>query len=274
MIKILDIPITDLAEHEVLKLIAKHLFPFHKKLFIATPNPEIILASLKTPLLNEILKKETFNVPDGAGLLWANYYLQKTIGHSKLYKLLFFPISAIFFTFNKKVLPQNFNKVITGTDLMKQICLDPHLSKHRIYLLGGKPGTAETVKENFLSLNSKLNIVETSAKDPDDESSIEDINNSKAQILFVAYGGSPLKQEMWISNHLSQLKHIKIVIGVGGAFDYHANKIKRAPGFMRRIGLEWLVRLFTQPKRIKRIFNAVFIFTFKIIKFNLQNQNK
>lgn len=53
-------------------------------------------------------------------------------------------------------------------------------------------------------------------------------------------------------------------MGVGGAFDFLTGKIRRAPGWLRTIGLEWLWRLILQPKRWKRIWNAVIIFPTRI----------
>ncbi len=52
---------------------------------------------------------------------------------------------------------------------------------------------------------------------------------------------------------------------MGGSFDFLTGKIKRAPLFLQKIGLEWMWRLFQEPKRIKRISNAVFVFSFKFL---------
>jgi N-acetylglucosaminyldiphosphoundecaprenol N-acetyl-beta-D-mannosaminyltransferase len=83
-------------------------------------------------------------------------------------------------------------------------------------------------------------------------------------VLFVAFGMG--KQEKWINENLRKLPSVKIVMGVGGAFDYISGVISRAPLFLRRIGLEWLYRLARQPSRIKRIFNATVVFAYFLIK--------
>lgn len=75
------------------------------------------------------------------------------------------------------------------------------------------------------------------------------VNIPKVDILFVAFG-SP-KQEIWIYENLDKLP-VKVAIGVGGAFDFLSGKIKRAPFWIRKAGLEWLFRLINQPWRIKR----------------------
>jgi len=75
-----------------------------------------------------------------------------------------------------------------------------------------------------------------------------------------------VKQEQWIYENLSKLPNIKIAMGVGGSFDYISGAIRRAPCFLRKIGLEWLYRLIKQPKRLGRIFNATVVFTFIVLK--------
>jgi N-acetylglucosaminyldiphosphoundecaprenol N-acetyl-beta-D-mannosaminyltransferase len=62
------------------------------------------------------------------------------------------------------------------------------------------------------------------------------------------------------------MSSVKIAMGVGGAFDFIAGKVKRAPKWMRKIGLEWLCRLLMQPWRWKRILTATFKFSWLIIK--------
>lgn len=56
-----------------------------------------------------------------------------------------------------------------------------------------------------------------------------------------------------------------LAMGVGGSFDFLTGKVKRAPSFWRFLGMEWLWRLLLQPKRWKRMWNAVIIFPIKII---------
>ncbi|MFA4954676.1 MAG: WecB/TagA/CpsF family glycosyltransferase [Patescibacteria group bacterium] len=77
-------------------------------------------------------------------------------------------------------------------------------------------------------------------------------------ILLVAYGHP--KQEAWILRHLAELPSVKIAVGVGGTLDYWSGSKKRAPAIFRTLGLEWSYRLFAEPKRWKRIADAVIIF--------------
>ena len=77
--------------------------------------------------------------------------------------------------------------------------------------------------------------------------------------------GAP-KQEKWIAENLKKMPDVKLAIGVGGSFDFISGKVQRAPEFMRTLGFEWLWRLIIQPWRIKRIFNAVVVFPWLVLK--------
>jgi len=67
------------------------------------------------------------------------------------------------------------------------------------------------------------------------------------------------------AENLPKLPSVKLAIGVGGTFDFIAGVVPRAPYLMRKTGLEWLYRLYHQPRRIKRIINAALIFPLKVI---------
>lgn len=86
---------------------------------------------------------------------------------------------------------------------------------------------------------------------------INKIKNFKPDILFVAFGA--VKQEFWIVEHQEILNSIgvKWAIGCGGAFDFVAGTIKRAPKFIQNIGLEWFYRLIREPKRLFRRYAIV-----------------
>ena len=79
-----------------------------------------------------------------------------------------------------------------------------------------------------------------------------------AAVLFVAFGMG--KQEKWIYENIEKLPSVKIAMGVGGAFDYISGSVPRAPLLLRTLGLEWAYRLWKQPSRIGRIWNATAVF--------------
>jgi len=191
-----------------------------KQIKIFTPNPEILLKAKKDESFAALLKKGDLLIPDGAGL----------------------------------VLFSKIKERVTGVDLMLKICELAEKNKKSIFLLGGRNAakkTAEKLKEKF----SQLDIAGFSEEL---DSCYNLIEKSKANIIFVALGAP--KQEFWISENIEKFPNVNIAMGVGGAFDMISGKIRRAPKFLQKIYLEWLFRLIQEPKRIKRIFNALVIF--------------
>ncbi len=230
-IYILDIPFDTLTLEQALTLLLEKLAanaPGH--FFVATPNPEMLLKAGKNEAFREVLQKTDLNIPDGTGIIWASRFI-----HTPL--------------------PER----VTGTDLMVSLCRKV-LPDTPIFLLGAADGVAEMVK-NRLTAKRNIDIVGTysgSARPHDDKKLQKIINLAKPDLLFVAFGAP--KQELWISRNLPHLHSVKVAMGVGGAFDFIAGVRKRAPLWMRKTGLEWLYRLFQQPKRIVRIFNATIRF--------------
>ena len=72
------------------------------------------------------------------------------------------------------------------------------------------------------------------------------ISNSGARILLVSIGCP--KQEQWMAEHKGVIP--AVMIGVGAAFDFHSGRIKQAPEVLQKYALEWLFRLFMEPKRL------------------------
>ena len=80
----------------------------------------------------------------------------------------------------------------------------------------------------------------------EDINKIKEINSLNVDFFWVGLGAP--KQEIWMNMHKGEIN--AIMIGVGAGFDYHADKIKRAPKFMQDNNLEWLYRLIQDPKRL------------------------
>lgn len=231
-INILGVEIDDLSEAEIVDLAAENL-RVGKKTFIATPNPEMLVAAQKNGEFARVLNSADIKIADGAGL-----------------KL------------GAKILKKELKNRVTGTDLMNTICVQAAASRWKIYLLGAGQRIARTAAENLKKSNPKLIICGAESGGEFDEWDnrviIEHINAVAPDLLFVALGHS--KQEKWIFENLEKLPSVKLAMGVGGAFDFFAGRAKRAPHWMRGVGLEWLWRLIKEPKRYKRIWNAVVVF--------------
>jgi len=86
----------------------------------------------------------------------------------------------------------------------------------------------------------------------------ESISAAAPDVLFVAFGHEI--QERWIASHLHKFPSVRVAMGIGGAFDFWAGDVRRAPRWIRQLGLEWCWRLILQPWRLGRILTAVVFF--------------
>ncbi len=251
---ILGVRVDNLTKNEILEKIEGFLGgnKFHQ---IATVNPEFILAARKDKEFKDILNSCDLNVADGAGLKFAFW-------------------------------KQGFQKLkcrIAGIDLMWEILKIANENSLGVYLVASSEGlssweeTAEAVKKIYPNLKiyganlkchsgldpessqKKLGYILDSRLRGNDNNNIENFN-----ILFCNFG-HPYQEKFIYSLKAGDYAKIKLAMGVGGSFDFATGKLCRAPLWMRKIGLEWLFRLIQQPKRIKRIFNAVIVFPTKII---------
>lgn len=97
----------------------------------------------------------------------------------------------------------------------------------------------------------------------EDDAYTRQIAASGARILFVGIGCP--KQERWMAQHVSKIP--AVMLGVGAAFDFHSGRVRQAPAFMQRMGLEWLYRLWREPRRLWKRYlkhNPRFVFLFGI----------
>ena len=137
---------------------------------------------------------------------------------------------------------------VNGTDLLPHICKGASKRKLSIFMLGSAPGVAEKAAQNLQQQWPQLDIAGIHHgyfdKNHSDEV-IDMINASGAGICLVAMG-SPV-QEQWVESHQHQL-NIRTIIAVGGLFDFYSGNIRRAPQWMREIGMEWIFRLLMEPR--------------------------
>lgn len=120
----------------------------------------------------------------------------------------------------------------------------------RVFLLGGAEGLAEAAAQRAKELAPELNIIGTrSGYFTEGDEVAQTVRNAQPDIVFVGMG-SP-QQERWAADHLSDLG-ASTVWCVGALFEYYGDVRRRAPVWMRRIGLEWLFRLVLEPKRLWR----------------------
>ena len=144
-------------------------------------------------------------------------------------------------------------KRVYGPDLMLAVCELSLKQGYRHYLYGGAEGVPEQLAAELQIRFPGIQIVGTfsppfrSLTPAEEEDVIEMINVAKPDIIWVGLG-TP-KQDLWMAKFRSRL-NAPVMIGVGAAFDFHTKRIPQAPAWMQRSGLEWLYRLFQEPKRL------------------------
>jgi N-acetylglucosaminyldiphosphoundecaprenol N-acetyl-beta-D-mannosaminyltransferase len=155
-------------------------------------------------------------------------------------------------------------ETVAGPELMLR-CLDRGRAEGwRHYLLGGRPEVLADLERRMLARFPGVRIVGTHsppfrALTPAEEAAlVARINESGADFLWVGLGAP--KQEIWIDAHLREVR-VPVQIGVGAAFDFWSGAVPRAPGWMQRAGLEWLYRLWQDPRLWRRYLatNPVFL---------------
>jgi len=138
---------------------------------------------------------------------------------------------------------------VAGIDLVERMC---EITSGSVYFLGGADGVAAAAAAALTSRHPKLRLAGSRHgyfSKEEEPAIVDEIRASGASVVLVALGFP--RQEFWIRDNLKALGSVTC-IGVGGAFDVWAGKSRRAPESWRRAGLEWLYRLATEPRRLRR----------------------
>lgn len=138
---------------------------------------------------------------------------------------------------------------ITGVDLMEYLCAYAQALSLRVFLYGSSREHNEQAQQALKAKFPFLQIV-GSMDGYADDGVIDAINQSRANIVFVAKG-TPA-QEYWIAQHKNEVC-ANVFLGVGGALDIWSNALRRAPKWIQRLGLEWLFRMILEPRRFAQL---------------------
>jgi N-acetylglucosaminyldiphosphoundecaprenol N-acetyl-beta-D-mannosaminyltransferase len=196
---------------------------------IVTLNPEYVMAARRDPAFADAIHRANLVTADGIGVALA----------ARLNRNRFQEVERV-----------------TGVDLVHYLAAASASSDAPLFLLGADPGVAETAAKELETAHPGAKIVgwwSDGTPDPkDDAAALERIRASGARSLAVAYGARG--QVMWIDRNREALAtaDVRVAVGVGGAFDFIAGRVPRAPRWMRRFGLEWLYRLVKEPWRWRR----------------------
>jgi exopolysaccharide biosynthesis polyprenyl glycosylphosphotransferase len=194
---------------------------------VFTPNVDHVVLAASNPAFRDAYRAADLSLVDGMPVLWGS-------------RLLGLP------------LPEK----ISGSDLLLPLVDQAARHRWRVFLLGGAPGVAEAVSDQLRKRFPTLQVVGTASPkvdvSPDGPlplETIERINRLGTDLLLVALG-SP-KQEIFIHRVAPYIRRT-VSVGVGAGFDFLTGRAKRAPGWISRLGFEWLFRLCREPRRLWR----------------------
>lgn len=259
--KIFGIGVTNATEDEVLEYVVETIQKTSKNLFIVTPNPEILMLAKENAGLKLALNEAGVVLCDGIGLFLA-----------------------------AKVLGKPLKERIIGTNVMEKLCQKVEDWPITVGFLGGREGVAAEAAECLLKKYPRLHIVFTGEEwhkspaarqphlhpqgvpgdgAPRSRATLHVLHKQKVisntqpiDILFVAFGAP--KQEVWMREHLNKIP-VRVMMGVGGAFDQMVKPSLRPPEMIHAMGLGWLYRLVHEPWRLRR--QAVLpLFAWEVVK--------
>ncbi|MDD3646105.1 MAG: WecB/TagA/CpsF family glycosyltransferase [Candidatus Gracilibacteria bacterium] len=261
---------------EIHKLKYKEFFreitKLEKQVIVFTPNPEILLKTRTDKEFKGLLEKANYLTSDGIGLYLAYQILNNNFG--RFLNTILLPYFLFNLFFRRSYLYKKYGERICGSDLTRDLIDFACISGTKIVILDLYNPTdtkkvesqkvfSDRLKVKFPKLDFDYYVFNPEKKDK----IIETIKQSDAKILFSTLGMKA--QEQSVVEIMERCENIKLGLGVGSSFDYFIGFQKRAPKFWRILGLEWLYRLLTGPRkltRFKRLWNAIFIFIFTVIK--------
>ena len=174
----------------------------------------------------DILNRAFLCTPDGMPMVWAG----KLKGHREMSR-------------------------VYGPDLMLEVCAWSEQSGCRHFFYGGGEGVAGQLVEKLRVRFPKLQVAGTftppfrSLSTVEEEALLEQVTAARPDIMWV--GLSTPKQERFMVEYLPKLD-VTLMAGVGAAFDFHSGRVRQAPRWMQRSGLEWFYRLCSEPRRLAR----------------------
>jgi N-acetylglucosaminyldiphosphoundecaprenol N-acetyl-beta-D-mannosaminyltransferase len=219
-IELLGCPIDNLSLPECISKIEEFIVSRKPHQYIAI-NADKIVKLHKDPSFKKILLESNLNIVDGQPLMWISRLKGKPV-------------------------KQRYG----GIDIIDGFLPVAQAKGYKVYFLGATEDVVQKVIEKYSKEYPKLRIAGyrngywTEEQEP---LIIREIKNTRVDVLFLAMG-SP-KKEVFLSRYLKELS-IPFVMGVGGAFDVIAGKTVRAPKWMQSAGMEWLWRVFQEPRRM------------------------
>jgi len=192
--------------------------------YVVTPNVDHTVLLQRCPELRTAYSEASLVLADGAPIVLASRLLARP-------------------------LPER----VAGSDLVPYLFANA-AAPLRVYLLGAEPGVAEIAAERISRQWPHVNIVGTNSPplgfeqdEVENKRILAHIASVTPDLLIIGLGAP--KQELWVHRHHGELA-AKVAICAGATIDFLADRKRRSPVWMRRVGLEWLHRLSLEPNRL------------------------
>jgi N-acetylglucosaminyldiphosphoundecaprenol N-acetyl-beta-D-mannosaminyltransferase len=207
--------------------------------YVCVSNVHMCMETFDDSAFRHVVNSADLVIPDGRPISWA----QKLLGHGDA-------------------------KQVRGQDIMNELC---RLSGNQEFNIGLYGGTSDDLLEQVvrqltkdypdIQITYKFSPPFRPLSQDEDSAVVKAINDASVNVLFVGIGCP--KQERWMAEHKADLNCV--MLGVGAAFDFIAGSKQHAPRWMQIIGIEWLFRLLSEPRRLWKRYlkqNPRFIYYF------------
>ncbi len=232
---IFGVRLDELDSVDELRSVARGFLDGDRAFRVFTPNPEILLRARSDPAYADVLRSADLALPDGTGVA----LVQMLRGRRPVRRW-------------------------PGVEIAALVLRLAAERGQTVAFVGGAPDVAERAAARWCALPGlKVVVAGAGVAFGDDglarpaeaeDATAEAIRSAAPTVVLVGLGAP--KQERWIDRHADAFPSVRIMIGVGGAFDMWAGSKRRAPRALRTLGLEWLWRLALDPRRWPRIVRA------------------
>lgn len=195
--------------------------------YVVTTNVYGVMMAQRTPDHRRAINGSDLAVPDGMPLVW----IARGRG------------------------ARHMRRRVYGPDLFEASCETGRSRGWRFYFYGGAEGVAQRLAALVRERYPGVQVVGAETPPfrpltPDEDAEVcQRINTARPDIIWVGLGGP--KQDLWMAEHAPKLR-VAVLVGVGAAFDFFTGRVSQAPKWMREHGLEWLYRLWAEPRRLWR----------------------
>lgn len=239
-VRIAGVDVSAVDMDRALEILGSHIRD-RRRGYVCVSDVHSLMRASRDPQLREVFSRAVLTTPDGMPLVWAG----------------------------RRAGAANMGRVC-GPDLLPALLAAGLEHGWKSHFVGGRPEVAAALRANLERMVPGVDITGMvsppfrTLSEEEDAALVDEINAAGPDIVWVGLGAP--KQEYWMAEHRDSL-NAPLLIGVGAAFDMHAGNIPRAPGWMRKYGLEWLFRFSKEPRRLwRRYLSTIPGFVFALLK--------